>query len=165
MWVRLAPARSRLVAREWRAWWGGGVRQQTFFKDAKTGDQDQKPSQAGGTERARERWLRWRLSTGLGLEVARRGLRALTRLGVFLNRVGVDTLAGLDRQVLEGFLAGLHAELAGRQRHGDQLGQLNSFLTAIRTHHWDGTLPATALVSATTTPSAPNGFPGRWPST
>ena len=22
MWVRLAPARSRLVAREWRAWWG-----------------------------------------------------------------------------------------------------------------------------------------------
>ena len=34
--------------------WCGGVRQQTFFKDAKTGDQDQKPSQAGGTERARE---------------------------------------------------------------------------------------------------------------
>jgi hypothetical protein len=30
------------------------VRQQTFFKDAKTGDQDQKPSQAGGTEQARE---------------------------------------------------------------------------------------------------------------
>lgn len=93
-----------------------------------------------------KRWLRWRLSTGLGLEVARRGLRALTRLGVFLDRVGVDTLAGLDRQVLEGFLADLHAELAGRQRHGDQIGQLNSFLTAIRTHHWDDTLPATALV-------------------
>lgn len=93
-----------------------------------------------------KRWLRWRLSTGLGLEVARRGLRALTRLAAFLDRVGVSALADLDRQVLERFLAQLHAELAGRQRHGDQIGQLNSFLTAIRTHHWDDTLPATALV-------------------
>jgi hypothetical protein len=69
-----------------------------------------------------KRWLRWRLSTGVGLEVARRGLWALTRLAGFLDRAGVTALAGLDRQVLEGFLAGLHAELAGRQRHSDQIG-------------------------------------------
>jgi integrase len=93
-----------------------------------------------------KRWLRWRLSTGLGLEVARRGLRALTRLAVFLDRAGVTALADLDRPVLERYLADLHAELAGRQRHNDQINQLNSFLTAIRTHHWDDTLPGTALV-------------------
>jgi integrase len=93
-----------------------------------------------------KRWLRWRLSTGVGLEVARRGLRALTRLAAFLDRAGVDALADLDRPVLERFLADLHAELAGRQRHGDQIGQINSFLTAVRTHHWDDTLPAAALV-------------------
>lgn len=93
-----------------------------------------------------KRWLRWRLSTGLRLEVARRGLRALTRFAVFLNRAGVTALADLDRQVLERYLADLHAELAGRQRHNDQIGQLNSFLTTIRSHHWDDTLPATALI-------------------
>jgi integrase len=93
-----------------------------------------------------KRWLRWRLSTGLGLEAARRGLRALTRLAAFLDRVGATALADLDRQVLERFLADLHAELSGRQRHNDQIGQINSFLTAIRTHRWDDTLPATALV-------------------
>jgi hypothetical protein len=32
------------------------------------------------------------------------------------------------------------------QRHGDQIGQLNSFLHAVRQHHWDDTLPGTALV-------------------
>ena len=48
--------------------------------------------------------------------------------------------------MLERYLADLHAELAGRQRHGDQIGQLNSFLHAVRQHHWDDTLPATALV-------------------
>ena len=48
--------------------------------------------------------------------------------------------------MLERYLADLHAELAGGQRHGDQIGQLNSFLHAVRQHHWDDTLPATALV-------------------
>ena len=48
--------------------------------------------------------------------------------------------------MLERYLADLHAELAGRQRHGDQIGQLNSFLHAVRQHHWDDTLPANALV-------------------
>jgi hypothetical protein len=38
----------------------------------------------------------------------------------------------VDRVVLERYLADLHAELAGRQRHGDQIGQLNSFLHATR---------------------------------
>jgi integrase len=93
-----------------------------------------------------KRWLRWRLSTGLGLEVARRGLRALTRFGAFCDRIAVVSLAEVHRPVLERYLADLHAELAGRQRHGDHIGQLNSFLHAVRQHHWDDTLPATALI-------------------
>jgi integrase len=93
-----------------------------------------------------KRWLRWRLGAGLGLEAARRGLRCMTRFALFCERIGVGALADLDRVVLERYLADLHAELAGRQRHGDQIGQLNSFLHAVRQHHWDDTLPATALV-------------------
>ena len=93
-----------------------------------------------------KRWLRWRLGAGLGLEAARRGLRSLTRFALFCQRIGVTALADLDRVVLERYLADLHAELAGRQRHGDQIGQLNSFLHAVRQHHWDDTLPANALV-------------------
>lgn len=93
-----------------------------------------------------KRWLRWRLGTGLGLEVARRGLRALTHFARFLDRIGASALAGIDRAVLEHYLADLHAELAGRQRHGDHIGQLNSFLHAVRQHHWVDTLPAGALI-------------------
>jgi site-specific recombinase XerD len=93
-----------------------------------------------------KRWLRWRLGTGLGLPVASRGLLALTRFAVFCQRIGVTALAGIDRTVLERYLADLHAELADRQRHGDHIGQLNSFLQAVRQHHWDDALPATALM-------------------
>jgi len=93
-----------------------------------------------------KRWLRWRLSTGLEVEVVRRGLRTLTRFSVFCADHGVNALADIDRTVLERYLADLHAELAGRQRHNDHIGQLNSFLQAIRQHHWDHTLPATALL-------------------
>jgi site-specific recombinase XerD len=93
-----------------------------------------------------KRWLRWRLTVGLGLEAVRRGLRSLTRFALFCQRIGVTALAEVDRVVLERYLADLYAELAGRQRHGDQIGQLNSFLHAVRQHHWDDTLPATALI-------------------
>ena len=85
-------------------------------------------------------------AAGLGLEAARRGLRALTRFALFCQPIGVTALADVDRAVLERYLADLHAELAGRQRHGDQIGQLNSFLHAIRQHHWDDTLPAQRAV-------------------
>ncbi|HZD14115.1 MAG TPA: tyrosine-type recombinase/integrase [Pseudonocardiaceae bacterium] len=93
-----------------------------------------------------KRWLRWRLGTGLGLPVASRGLLALTRFAVFCQRIDITALAGIDRPVIERYLADLHAELAGRQRHGDHIGQLNMFLHAVRQHHWDDSLPATALV-------------------
>ncbi len=93
-----------------------------------------------------KRWLRWRLGTGLGLPVASRGLLALTRFAVFCERTGVTALAAIDRMVLERYLADLHAELAGSQRHGDHIGQLNMFLNAVRQHRWDDSLSTTALL-------------------
>ncbi|TKJ18080.1 site-specific integrase [Blastococcus sp. CCUG 61487] len=93
-----------------------------------------------------KRWLRWRLSSGLGLAAASRGLLALTRFAAFCERAGITSLVAIDRGVLERYLADLHAELAGRQRHGDQIGQLNSFLHAVRQHRWDDSLPAGALI-------------------
>lgn len=93
-----------------------------------------------------KRWLRWRLGTGLGLPVASRGLLALTRFEVFCKYIGITALAGIDRVVLELYLADLHVDLAGRQRHGDHIGQLNSFLHTLRQHHWDDSLLAIALV-------------------
>ena len=79
---------------------------------------------------------------------------ALTRFAVFCERTDITSLADVDRVVLERYLADLHTELAGSQRHGDHIGQLNMFLHAVRQHHWDDTLPATALVF-------PDDFPRR----
>jgi hypothetical protein len=93
-----------------------------------------------------KRWVRWRLSTGLVLETVRRGLRSLTRFAVFCDRAGVEELAEVDRDLLERYLPDLAAELAGRQRHGDQIGQLSAFLHAIRVHRWEPSLPATAML-------------------
>jgi integrase len=93
-----------------------------------------------------KRWLRWRLGTGVHLEVARRGLRTLTRFAGFCGRAGVADLADVDRTLIEAYLADLHAELAGAQRHNAHIGGLNAFLHAVRQHRWDDTLPATALI-------------------
>jgi integrase len=95
-----------------------------------------------------KRWVRGRLSAELNLETVRRGLRSLNRFSGFCARAGVHSLAEVDRGVLERYLADLHAEWAGRQRHNDHIGQLNSFLHTIRQHHWDETLPADALIFA-----------------
>ena len=95
-----------------------------------------------------KRWVRWRLAAELNLETVRRGVRSLSRFGAFCARTGVGSLAEVDRALLERYLADLHAEWSGRQRHNDHIGQLNSFLQAIRQHRWDGTIPANALIFA-----------------
>jgi len=95
-----------------------------------------------------KRWVRWRLAAELNLETVRRGVRSLSRFGAFCARTGVGSLAEVDRALLERYLADLHAEWSGRQRHNDHIGQLNSFLQAIRQHRWDGTIPATSLIFA-----------------
>lgn len=111
-----------------------------------------------------KRWLRWRLSLGLNLETVRRGLRSLTRIGVFCAQGGVDRLADIDRGVLERYLADLHAELAGAQRHNDCIGQLSSFLHAVRQHRWAEGLPGSALLFPDDYPKRGERLPARWPS-
>lgn len=106
-----------------------------------------------------KRWLRWRLSAGIGLETARRGLRSLIRFTQFCHRVGVDDLHGVDRPVLERYLADLHVEWAGRQREGDHIGQLTAFFQAIRAHRWDDQLPATAVFFTDDHPRRPQRLP------
>lgn len=93
-----------------------------------------------------KRWLRWRLGTGLGLEATRRGLRAMTRFAAFCDAIGITAMAGVDRVVLERYLADLHAIGPDRQQRSVHIGQLNSFLQAVRQHGWDDSLPATAVL-------------------
>jgi integrase len=95
-----------------------------------------------------KRWARWRLTTGLGVATARSGTMAIQRFGTFLAApsLTVERLDQITREVLERYLACLHAELGGRTVHRNMIGQLSLFLTAIRQHRWDTTLPATAVL-------------------
>jgi integrase len=92
-----------------------------------------------------KRWVRWRLSSGLGSTAAARCVTAITRFAHFLaeQEGGVERLASVDRAVLERYLADLHVEFAGRPVHRTHVGLLNQFFAAIRQHRWDPSLPAT----------------------
>ena len=48
-----------------------------------------------------KRWLRWRLATGMNIETVRRGLRSLIRFAAFCQGIEVQSLADIDRVVLE----------------------------------------------------------------
>jgi len=94
-----------------------------------------------------KRWIRWRLSTGLGLDAGgTRPLRILTRLAVFLHGRGVTGAGGISRPVLEAYLADLHSALAGRAEHGAHVSIIGLFLTAVRQHGWVPDLPADAMI-------------------
>ena len=94
-----------------------------------------------------KRWIRWRLSTGLGLEAGgTRPLRFLTRLAAFLHGRGVTGPGGISRAVLEAYLADLHAAMAGRAEHGAHVSIVGLFLAAVRQHGWAPDLPADAML-------------------
>ncbi len=94
-----------------------------------------------------KRWIRWRLSTGLGLEAGGvRPLRVLTRFAVFLHERGIDGAGGISRAVLEDYLAGLHAAMGGRPEHGAHVSVIGLFLTAVRQHGWAPVLPPDAMI-------------------
>jgi integrase len=94
-----------------------------------------------------KRWARWELSTATSPDWVHTGVSALTRFGRFIASptVGVDRLAGVDRPVLERYLADLAAELGGREIHRQHIGRLNTFLHTIRRHRWDDSLPVNAM--------------------
>lgn len=94
-----------------------------------------------------KRWIRWRLSTGLGLPAGgTRPLRVLTRLAVFLHGRGITSSGGISRAVLEDYLADLHASMAGRPGHGPHVSIIGLFLTAVRQHGWAPALPPDAML-------------------
>ncbi|MGW2863280.1 tyrosine-type recombinase/integrase [Streptomyces sp. NPDC001205] len=97
-----------------------------------------------------KRWVRWRLSTGLGAGQANKCVVALTRFAEFLAApaVGVDSLAQVDRPVLERYLAELQVTVGGQKTHGEFIGLVNHFFQTIRQHRWDDTLPTTAVFFA-----------------
>jgi integrase len=106
-----------------------------------------------------KRWTRWRLSSGLGLEAAIRPVRVITRFAGFLASVRIEQASDIDRAALERYLADLHAELAGSQRHAGHIGLLNLFFAAIRQHRWDPALPASATFFAEDLPKRKERFP------
>ena len=94
-----------------------------------------------------KRWIRWRLSTGLGLEAGGTlPLRVLIRLAVFLHSRGMTGADSISRAVLEDYLADLHAAMAGRPEHGTHVSVIGLFLTAVRQHGWAPDLPADAML-------------------
>ncbi len=93
-----------------------------------------------------KRWVRWRLSTGLGLEAGGgRPVVAITRFARFLAEIGIDRIDQVDRPVLERYLADLSSDSASAQRRGTHIGLLNHFFAAIRQHRWDTALPPDAM--------------------
>jgi integrase len=95
-----------------------------------------------------KRWARWRLSIGHSAEYVADGVSAVARFARFVAAADVHTLADVDRALIERYLADLHTEIAGRRCHGNQIGALAGFLTAIRQHHWDDSLPTTTMFFA-----------------
>jgi integrase len=96
-----------------------------------------------------KRWVRWRLSTGLGLEAGGgRPVLAITRFSGFLAAIEVERIDELGRPVLERYLADLRSENGSAQRLGAHIGLLNGLFAAIRQHRWDERLPSNATFFA-----------------
>jgi integrase len=91
-----------------------------------------------------KRWTRLRLTSGLSIGAARGGVDALTCFSAFLTRAGVDDLAGVDRPLLERYLAHVASRPGGPGMKKTRIGALNLFFQNIRQNGWDDTLPGTA---------------------
>jgi integrase len=93
-----------------------------------------------------KRFARWRLSIGRSPIQTYIDIQAVTRLARFLEcpPASVTSLAGLDRAVLERYLADLAADTRAQRSRSRDISSLGAFLDAIRRHQWDHTLPASA---------------------
>jgi len=107
-----------------------------------------------------KQWTRSRISAGLSMPACSNGIRVVTRFSAFAARVGVQGLHQADRDLLERYLASLHRELSGKTGAlRDSVGELNTFLLAIRGHGWDESLPATAMFFPADYPKEPERLP------
>jgi integrase len=93
-----------------------------------------------------KRWVRWRLVSGLSVTTAVTDAQALTRFSAFLAVVvpNVEGLTGIDRALLERYLAWLKGLPGGTSTNEGRVGALHLFFQAIRQHGWDESLPTSA---------------------
>ena len=93
-----------------------------------------------------KRWVRYRLTAGLAVATCEGDVQALTMFSEFLADAApdVDGLAGIDRPLLERYLAWLTDQPGGMSANEGRVGGLHTFFQAIRRHGWDHTLPTTA---------------------
>jgi integrase len=107
-----------------------------------------------------KRWIRLRLCSGLSVAAVLADLAALTRFSSFLTQAGEPeaALAGIDRALLERYLAWIPGQAGGRSVKEDCVTSVGVFFAAIRQHGWDNTLPTTAVFF-------PGDIPGRPPRT
>jgi integrase len=108
-----------------------------------------------------KQWTRIRLITGTSPSHCGSAITAITRFGQFLRAAGEDLqLSGIDRELLERYLAYLGTAVPGTRDRIMHVGQLNMFLQAIRRHQWDsGLLPATAVIFREDYPRPPELLP------
>ena len=101
-----------------------------------------------------KRWCRLRLTSGLAVGTVMTDMNVLTRFSRFLDQASptVDALAGVDRPLLERYLAWIAGELDSQTMKEDAVTCLNTFFRAIRQHGWDPTLPTTAVFFTGDTP-------------
>ncbi|MEE2058021.1 tyrosine-type recombinase/integrase [Rhodococcus artemisiae] len=94
-----------------------------------------------------KRWARLRLSSGLSPSTVHSDVQGLIRLSAFCSqtRPPVDTLADIDRDLLERYLAWLAEQPFGRGAKDDAVTAPGCFFQALRQHGWDDTLPTTAV--------------------
>ena len=104
-----------------------------------------------------KRWVRLRLSSGLSPSTVQSDILGLTRFSTFLTEatLEVDALVGIDRAMLERYLAWLVTQPIGRGAKDDAITAPGVFFQAIRQHGWDETLPTTAVFSPGDMPPRP----------
>ena len=102
-----------------------------------------------------KRWARLRLSSGLSVGTVQSDVAALTRFSEFAGIAGTAALGGIDRALLERYLAWLASQAIGHGARTDAITSVSAFLQAIRQHAWDETLPVTAAFFPGDVPSRP----------
>ncbi|MDQ6641134.1 MAG: site-specific integrase, partial [Actinomycetota bacterium] len=97
-----------------------------------------------------KRWSRLRLSSGLAVGTVVSDVASLRRFSMFLTEAvpEVGALAGLDRALLERYLAWLATSGLGPGAKEDAVTGVGMFFQAVRQHHWDPSLPTTAVFFA-----------------
>lgn len=105
-----------------------------------------------------KRWSRLRLSSGLAVGTVVSDVKALRRFSAFLADAAheVDAVAGLNRAVLERYLAWLATAGLGHGARSDAVTCLGMFFHTLRQHDWDPSLPTTAVFFAGDPPPRPS---------